>query len=430
MTRTDFDREMAGFRRQGIKYDLDRMRVLVDRLGHPERRYLTLHVAGTNGKGSTAAMLATALTAAGYRTGLNTSPHLVSFRERIRVDGAALPEAELRETLARLRPTLEEVEATFFETATVLAFAAFAEREVDVAVFEVGLGGRLDATNVITPVGGVITCVDLEHTKTLGETREAIAREKAGIIKGQPVVVAGDDPDVLGVLAEIARERSSLLIPVNRGSDWTYAGGCLERPRSGKTYEPALAGEHQAGNAALALTLLEHLDRTGALPVPETACRAAVERVRWPGRFDVRELCGATVVFDVAHNPSGARVLAAAVAERYAGRRVALVLGMLRDKAHAPFLEAIAPITPDVTVVTPGHEERRLEAVELAVLAARAGIEAVTDEEPTAAVRAAARRADVVVVTGSLFTVGDAMAGLGVSPADELLGLDRRVQRV
>jgi dihydrofolate synthase/folylpolyglutamate synthase len=189
--------------------------------------------------------------------------------------------------------------------------------------------------------------------------------------------------------------------------------------RTGERFVSSLVGEHQAENAAIAVTLLGHLDESGVLALPKDARRAAVETVAWAGRFDVRELSGATVVFDVAHNPNGAEALVRTVAARYAGRRVALVLGMLRDKAHEPFLRHIAPLTDDVTVVTPGSEERKLEAYELAALCARQGIAARVEPDAGRAVRDAARRAEIVVVTGSLFTVGDAMSRLGVSPADE-----------
>jgi dihydrofolate synthase/folylpolyglutamate synthase len=419
MTPTPFERAMYALRRQGIKYDLDRMHALAERLGHPERAYRTLHVAGTNGKGSTAAMLAAGLAAAGHRVGLNTSPHLVSLRERFRVDGRALPDPELLEILEELGPFLDDVEASFFESATAVAFVAFARREVDVAVFEVGLGGRLDATNVITSAGAVITRIDLEHTRILGSTRAAIAREKAGILKGQPAVVAGDDPEVLEAIARVADDCGSPIVPVRRGIEWSTDPDGVVTLRSGERFRTALVGDHQAENGALAVTLLERLDADGVIAVPQPARRAAVESVTWAGRFDVRSLAGATVVFDVAHNPSGAEVLVRTVRERFPGRRVALVIGMLRDKAHEPFLRCIAPLTDDVTAVTPGSEDRKLEAADLAALAAREGIRADVEPDAGRAIRAAARRADVVVVTGSLFTVGDAMARLGVSPADE-----------
>jgi len=221
------------------------------------------------------------------------------------------------------------------------------------------------------------------------------------------------------VIGDVAASSGSEVITVRRDRDWSFDGDVLCSRFTSGELRPALFGEHQAENAALALALLHELDRAGVAPVPDFARRAAIEHVAWPGRFDVREVEGSPVVFDVAHNAAGARVLSTAVQTRYAGKRVALVVGMLHDKAHEPFLRAVAPLTRDVTAVTPDHPERKLEAAALAGMFTSFGVDAAVAGDPAAAVRDAARRADVVVVTGSLFTVGDAMRGLGIRPGDE-----------
>jgi dihydrofolate synthase/folylpolyglutamate synthase len=422
-----FEHEIYALRRAGIKYDLDRMRALSDRLGHPERRYATLHVAGTNGKGSTAALLAAIYQAAGLRVGLNTSPHLVEFRERIRLDGRAAEDGELHEIYRRALPFLRETDASFFEAATMLAFLYFAERRVDVAVVEVGLGGRLDATNVIEPIGSAITSLDLEHTRTLGSTIAAIAREKAGIIKRHPVVTSVDQPEASAVLREVAVERQAALRFVRKGRDWDYLrGGRLRWRANGgpdADYGLALHGEHQAENAALALALSEELERAGRLSSPPEARRLGLSSVRWPGRFQRCRLDGAEVIFDVAHNTAGAVALARTLAETFPGGRVEMVLGMLRDKPHGDVLRALRPVAGRIWATTPPDDERALPATLFAEICRAAKLEVTVEPDVGRATRAAMRHAGRVVVAGSLFTVGAAMAALGIRPAEAAAGL-------
>lgn len=426
MTRSRFERAITSLRRQGIKYDLARMHILAERLGYPHRSYHTLHVTGTNGKGSTSAFLASALQAAGYRVGLNTSPHLVSFRERIRVDGRALDDDLLLDWFEDIRPLLDEVEASFFEAATALAFTAFERCRVDVAVIEVGLGGRLDASNVIEPLGSIITGVDLEHTRILGDTVEKIAAEKGGIIKSHPVVSGVRQPGARRVLSDIARERGATLTFVDEHASWTYEGGDL---RVGPlTVTPGLKGRHQAENAALAVTLLDILHQRGSLDVPPSAREMGIAATRWPGRYDRQSTAEGVFIFDVAHNPSGARALADELGQGV-GRPVNTVLGMLRDKPYRPVLSALRSAVTTLWVTTP-DSERALDAAELASHARAVGYDDIRVEpDPAQAARAAASHAQAgvkrepVVVTGSLFTVGAAMDGLGLAPADQPGGL-------
>jgi dihydrofolate synthase/folylpolyglutamate synthase len=419
-----FESAINGLRRQGIKYDLERIQALSERFEHPQHRFRSLHIAGTNGKGSTAALLESVLRAAGYRVGLNTSPHLVNFRERIRVNGHATSDDELGALFQEMRPMLEDIGASFFEACTMLAFLHFARVEVDVAVVEVGLGGRLDATNVLKPVGTIITCLDLEHTKTLGSTLPEIAREKGGVIKQNPVVTGVDQPSALAEIRRIARERGAPLIEVAADRDWRYRERRLDWGPGRELLELGMAGRHQAQNAALVLALLERLAETGSLPTTPAQRRTGLARARLAGRYDERELNGRSVIFDVAHNVSGARVLARTLAERHPGRRFPVVLGMLRDKPHDPVLAELAPVVDHLWVTTPGHTERRFEAANLGAIAASRGLPVTVIPRPGDAVRAALEVAGPVVVTGSLFTVGSAMSDLGIHPADEMAGYD------
>jgi len=428
MSPTPFEQAVFGLRRTGIKYDLDRMHALIRRLDHPYRAYPTLHVAGTNGKGSTAAFLAAMLGAAGYRVGLNTSPHLVSYTERFRIDGVAVPERLLRDLIDRHTLDFEREEASFFEATTALAFLAFRELEVDVAVFEAGLGGRLDATNVIAPVGTAITSLGLEHTRILGDTIAAIAREKGGILKpGVPAVTSATQPEARAVLRSIASKRGLAIRFLDRGVDFDEAPGGLVVPGEADPIPLGLEGEHQAENAAVALALVERLHADGVFEIPPGARRRGLGNARWPGRFDRRRVGGRDVVFDVAHNPDGAHALGRLLHRAWPGCRPPLVLGMLRDKPHAPFLDAILPLVGPVVVTTPGHEQRCLHAHEMATLVRERGVACEVEADPAAAVRRAlASGGEVpdppVLVTGSLFTVGAAMEGLGLRPGDEPIG--------
>lgn len=427
MTPSPFERRIFDLRRPGIKYDLTAMRDLCRRLDHPERAYATVHVAGTNGKGSTAAMLASMLGAAGYRVGLNTSPHLVSFRERIRIDGCAAADDDLLRSFERVEPAVHASRATFFEATTALAFQHFADAAVDVAVIEVGLGGRLDATNVIDSSGAVVTQLGFDHTRILGSTIEAIAAEKAGIFRRGTPAVVGDDPlEALPTLrAEAARVGASIDV-VRRGVDWADTSRGLHWKRGDVLYPVGLAGEHQRANAALAVGLVERLNAGGTFRVPAEAVRRGLSEVRWPGRLDRRRVDGGTVLFDVAHNEGGARALVSALLHAFGSDRPAVVLGMLADKRQGPVIEALAPVAERLWVTTPPGTERRLPAAELGAMCRARGFDCDVEPDPGRAVRAALALGRPVVVTGSLFTVGAAMNDLGLAPADERVGAAAR----
>jgi dihydrofolate synthase / folylpolyglutamate synthase len=398
----------------GWDLKLERMRAAVARRGHPERRFPALHVAGTNGKGSTAAMLDAVLTAAGYRTGLYTSPHLVDFTERIRAGGRTIPRDAVVGLVAELRHDLEAagIRLTHFEFATLLAFEWFARVGIDVGVIEVGLGGRLDATNVVEPLATAITSIGRDHEEYLGREIASIAAEKAGILKpGVPLALGRLPPEADAVVAARAAE---LGVPLARaGVDGRLepgAGGfAFHGP--GVTWEPlglGLRGAFQQGNAAVALTTLALARQR--LPCGPGAVRAGLAGVRWPGRLAVlRER--PLVVLDGAHNPDGAEALARELPAVVGARSVILVLAVMADK---DWRGIVAPVLPRVARVVLTRVGRR--GADPALLAAElrdVAVEVVP--EPRAAVAralAVAAPGDAVLVTGSLFLVGEAYATL------------------
>ena len=407
-----------------VDWGLGRMRAALAELGDPHRRYRSLHVGGTNGKGSVAATWASVLRRDGERTGLYTSPHLCSFRERIVVDGGPLSAHRLLEAAARLRPLALDLRMSLFEACTLLALVLFAEEEVGTACVEVGLGGRLDATNVIEPEVTAITNVALDHREHLGDSLEGIAREKAGIVKaGVPVVTAERRPEALSVLEAKAREvgapfhrvepgrHISRLRPGRGGARFELLGG----DGGPLELETPLPGTHQAANAALAARALQLLPRA---PSPE-ALRAGVAAVRWLGRGQVRRLGGSRFVLDVAHNPAAVRALAAILADSAPPRPLVVLVGILADKDWPRMLPPLAALADRMVLTTPDSAppERRWDPH-----AAAAGVWGAAPVEVVDGVRAAVGRAvalageGTVVVTGSCHTVGDALRILGASP--------------
>lgn len=386
-----------------MRLGLERMERALDALGRPERGLRILHVAGTNGKGSTCAMAAQALREAGHRTGLYTSPHLVRFNERIAVDGVPVEDEVLERLAVAVRRACpwhdaggEAERLTYFEFATLLALVRFAEVGVGAVVLEVGLGGRLDATNVVRPVACAVARIGLDHTEMLGDSLEAIAREKAGIFKpGVPATVAhAQPPEAMAVLqAEAARRRTPL----------TVAPAAYPGPM-------ALAGPHQQGNAALAAAALRLLDRAG-VRVGEDAIARGIAGASWPGRLET----AGGLLLDGAHNPDGAAALAAALAALHPGRPVELVFGVLADKDHCGMLRALAPAVRGLHLVEPRTRRARPLASyrALARSLVRRTDEHGSVEEAIACARAAAGGGGLVCVAGSLYLVGEARQLLG-----------------
>jgi dihydrofolate synthase/folylpolyglutamate synthase len=392
-----------------IKFGLGTTRALLASLGNPHEVMPSIHVGGTNGKGSVSTLIAEALAAAGWRVGLYTSPHLVSFRERIRVDGVPISEAAVAMWTSRLHPLIEERQATFFEATTAIAFADFAARGVEIAVIEVGLGGRLDSTNVIRPLASAVTRIEMDHMKYLGDTLEDIAREKAGIAKpGAPFIIGESRPELVAILRHAAtcavrghdREAVPDIRVVPAGAEWS---GALQ-----------LAGAHQRRNAAVAECVLRSLPEPYR-PAP-AAVRAGFAEARVAGRLDRR----GRWLFDVAHNPDGVRALVRALRELDPPRPLHALVSILGDKEWAEMLVLLDQVV-DRGILTraPTAAGRgwNLEWLgrwlrDPARPPARAAWALVPDfQEALAAVQTGA---GTVLVTGSFHTVGDVMQAVGL----------------
>jgi dihydrofolate synthase/folylpolyglutamate synthase len=398
---------------------LDRPRRVLAALGDPHREYPVIHITGTKGKGSVGAMCAAALQAAGLRIGLYSSPHLQDFRERFRINNRLIGEDDFVALVNDLRPAIETIpDITWFEVTTALAFLFFARQKVDAAVIEVGLGGRLDATNVVTPVVSVITSLSYDHTYLLGDSLASIAREKGGIIKpGVPVVSAPQPAEALDMLAEQAEEARAPLTLVGR--DWLYAVGDSARdgqtfvagPAGGpqETYRTALTGEHQALNATVALAALEWVRRAG-LNVPDDAIRDGFRRVDWPGRLEVVQR-SPLLVLDAAHNGASARFLAASLTDLFPQRPIAFIFGASADKDVEGMFDALLPLADYLVAVQAVHP-RALPVEEIAARARAKGYERPIVKAPAAEAALALASelvgpGGLICTTGSLFIVGE-----------------------
>ena len=405
----------------GSRFGLERTAALLEALGNPHDRLRILHVAGTNGKGSACATLEAVLRHRGLRVGKYTSPHLVDFRERFLVDGKAVGEEFVVDFIERWTPEVERTGATFFEATTAMAFAWFAQSNVDVAVIETGLGGRLDSTNVVRPVVAGVTSIGIDHVEYLGHTRESIAFEKAGIFKpGAPAVIGEPSIEVASLLKKFALERGVSAIadvwreapPSNvtvtgKGTEFDITlGGESRRLRT------PLAGAHQASNTTLALMMLRVAGAPWSVTLSQAA--SALPGVRLPGRFH-RE---GRFIFDVAHNPDGAAVLAATLRAVSEPKPVAALLTVLTDKDWRGVMGSLASVV-DVFVLTsaPTAPASRAWNVSEAMEYARSrGWSAVLEPDFDRAIHTASSLAATVLVTGSFHTVGDAMARLQVDP--------------
>ncbi|HEY0593937.1 MAG TPA: folylpolyglutamate synthase/dihydrofolate synthase family protein [Thermoanaerobaculia bacterium] len=403
----------------GIRPGLGRMRMFLRAAGNPHRRFPSVLVAGTNGKGSTAATLASILTAAGYRTALYTSPHLVSIRERWIVDRQPVAAAPLRAAIRRLRAAHQQLgfAPTYFEALTLIAFLLFEDLGVDVAVLEVGMGGRLDATNVVRPLASLITPIGLDHTEWLGTTIARVAREKAGIIhRGAIALTSADDPAALRVIAARAAKVGARLHRLDRevtierlrtgvdGISFAYRSrGATLRLRS------PLAGEHQADNVALAARAAELLARRFPR-IDARAIAAGVAATRWRGRLERFELAGAQVWVDGGHNPHALRRVAAFV-ERHVPEPRALVFGVLREKDFEEMAAILVPLF-DAVILTEPDSDRAVPArgAKAALAPMFPAVRAI--RSPRAAIRAAMEAAPAVLVCGSLYLAGEAIAFL------------------
>jgi dihydrofolate synthase / folylpolyglutamate synthase len=406
---------LRGGEHAGMRQGLERIEGLLDALGRPEQRYRLVQVGGTNGKGSVSAMLAAILKSAGHRVGLYTSPHLVSFRERIRVNGEPIPEDGVVDGVEALGTLVARFDATTFEATTAIALDHFAREAVDVAVLEVGLGGRLDATTVGAPEVVVISRIDLDHQAVLGPTLEAIAGEKAAIIRGGTAVCAAQAPEAERVIVARAAavgvplllEGRDLSVSVERrgpdgqrltcaGPEWSMAG-----------VELGMAGSYQPSNALLAVTAAR------GLGAAEAAIRDGLARAWWPGRFQIFRRASGFLVLDGAHNPAGARALAVSLRDVFNEARVTFVLGILADKDAAGIIGALAPLAERIILVAP--TSRRATAPDTLRALVPATVRTVeVAGSPAEALERAERGAatPVICIAGSLFLIGDVLRHL------------------
>ena len=412
-----------GHELRGMKFDLDGVCSALDALGHPERAYPTVIVAGTNGKGSTCSMLASILDSAGYRTGLYTSPHLVRVNERISVSGHEISDEAFAAAFSEAWQSVEERirqgalgrRLSFFEVLTAVAFLHFARMRVDVAVLEVGLGGRLDATNVTEPRVAIITNVDLDHQEFLGNTRALIAREKAGVIRhGRPAISGCEYPEARETVRQYCREVGAEFLDLQ---EFAHAANLrdfdgwfvFDLKLDGDTFKdlaPALAGKFQVWNAMAAVAGAWRLRREG-FSVPNTAISAGLRNVRWPGRLQAiyaRPL----VLLDGAHNPAGARELAGFVREHFQGKPLRLVYASMRDKSIEEISAALFPLAAEVYLTRTDvmRSASPEEAAERAIFSAG---RLIIEPDPVRALERACGASnddDVVLVAGSLYLVG------------------------
>ena len=394
---------LEGVRALGVDLGLDRVRVALARLGDPQARFAAVQIAGTNGKGSTAAMAEAVLREAGLRTGLYSSPYLARFTERIRIDGKEADGDRLAALDRRIVAT--DVPLTYFEIATALAFLAMAEAGVEIAVLETGLGGRLDAVTTCVPCATAITSIGLDHTDYLGDTLAAIAREKAGILKPGVPCFVGRLPSEAGDEIESAADAAGA--PLFRfGQDF------------GPTpFATALDGAHQRENAALAAQLARAAGRHLGRTIDDRTMARGLAAVAWPGRC---ERVGDDLLFDCAHNVDGARALAAALPALAGERRIVLLVSIVGDKDAAAMLAALAPAAAAI-VATRSDNPRALPPAALAATAAPLIADTVACDDPIAALAEARRRAGaggLVVVCGSMFLVGLLRAHVLAEPVD------------
>jgi dihydrofolate synthase / folylpolyglutamate synthase len=403
------------------KFDLENIDVLAERLGRPERAYPCAHIAGTNGKGSTAAFLESILRCAGFSTGLNTSPHLETINERIRVNGEEIGDRAFAETFSRIHSTIEELLAegglrahpTYFECVTAMAFAYFARQRVEFAVFEVGLGGRLDATNIVRPVVTILTRIDFDHENFLGHSLAEIAGEKAGIVKqGVPVVLAEQHSEARNVALGRARELSAPVIETAEAYRLEPLGGegALRVIESATNWScevaPRLRGRFQRQNALNAVAAARILQKRG-FRIASEAIENGIASAVWPGRLE-RLQEAPELYLDGAHNPGAARELAAFWSEQLPGKRIWLVYGALRDKAVDEIAGLLFPRAAQVILSEP-RTSRAISARQLEEITAHHAMSTHVIADAEAAVEYALTHAssnDAVFVTGSLYLVG------------------------
>lgn len=410
----------------GFKPGLERIQAILDRVGNPERKVKCIHVAGTNGKGSTSAMMSMILREAGYKVGFFSSPHIQHFHERMRINGMPIADTDLARLVEEIKPVIEEIEpidglggrASFFEVVTALAFMYFADQKVDALILEVGLGGRLDATNVVHPIASVITSIGLDHTEYLGNTLAAIAGEKAGIIKeGVPVITGVRNEEALSVIAQKAEEKNAQLYAPLAESNWNFLESNLRYQNVDLTMDQTtyhelkigLLGEHQLRNATIGLKTIQIVQKYYPA-VDETAIRNGLGKVKWPGRLELVQENPA-VLLDGAHNIQGVEALSCFIEEvKSQYRNLYMVMSILGDKEVTAMVKKVAPLATKITF-TQNNNLRASAAEKLAETLKDEHTEFKIIPDFEMAIRKTIQEAeegDLVCITGSLYTISEA----------------------
>ncbi|MFZ3064500.1 MAG: folylpolyglutamate synthase/dihydrofolate synthase family protein [Nitrospirota bacterium] len=415
---------LYNLQKYGIKFGLENTNKLMALMDNPHLKFNSIHIAGTNGKGSVSAMLASVLQEAGYKVGLYTSPHLVNFTERIRINGKEISEDKVIELTDEIRSRLSasdiadcgdrEFTPTFFEFTTTMAFTYFAEENIDIAVIETGMGGRLDSTNVIKPLISVITPIDYDHKEFLGDTISAIANEKAGVIKENGLVVSSPQcSEAEKIIWEMSQIRDAQLFVVGKDASAAEIGCDIDGCRFDykgienefKNLLISLAGRHQIQNAATALLAIEAL----GLKINETAIREGLGKTKWPGRLEIvsRE---PMIILDGAHNPAAAKRLKEFLIELANDKKIILVLGILADKDISGIVSELTPITENIILTKPDYY--RASDPERVKGLVKDHSAVIINNIPDAIMHAKeiAMPDDIICITGSLFTVGEAKA--------------------
>ncbi|MCX6666802.1 MAG: bifunctional folylpolyglutamate synthase/dihydrofolate synthase [Euryarchaeota archaeon] len=412
---------LYGFEKFGIKLGLERISHIAEKLGNPQNNYKIIHVAGTNGKGSVCKFLASILTSGGYKIGIYLSPHLQRFSERIVVDNKEISEDEFVSLVDKIKPIVDEMikndnTPTFFEIVTAIAFQYFSDKSVDFAVIEVGLGGKYDATNIVNPMVSVITNISLEHTDILGKTIKDIALQKAGIVKDDIAVVTAANGDALKVIKNVAKERNATVYVIDEkrwkrtycdteGQEFSIKGDLTDY-----SVKTSMLGKHQGENIALAIASIENIQMNGVY-IPETSIIDGVAKATNPGRLEIVKH-EPIILLDGAHNPDGMRTLRATLDEDLDYDKLILVLGILSDKDITSMLSIIVP-DADIIVVTKSKNNRACEPSKLKEMIEKLGYKkkvVVKDLIPDAVkyAESIAKKKDLICITGSLFTVGEA----------------------
>jgi len=412
---------LYGLQKHGLKFGLDNIRAILSLLGEPQRAFRSIHIAGTNGKGSTSAMIERLLREAGMRTGLFTSPHILSFKERIRISGTKIDEKDVIGLTDEIRRIIGDINPTFFEFVTAMAFLYFMRRNVAIAVIEVGMGGRLDATNCVEPEVSVITPIGLDHKEFLGRDLKEIASEKAGIIKkGIPVVSAAQEPPALEVIENRAKELSSRVFLEGRDFEAVFRGhypdGIVIDYRSASlelsALKVSLRGRHQAQNAALALRAVEEIVKGDILKI-----KNSLSDTHWQGRLE-RVSNEPEIIIDGAHNPHSAKALRYAIEELYPERGITLILGIMSDKDIEGILRELLPISDEVIFTAPNYERaeppQRLKDRALGLGYKAKVVDSIKD---AIGIAKNLNPKNLILITGSFYTIGEAKEALGYEAA-------------